>query len=186
MSTATLLFIAFAWGLSLAVNVWIFFRVSGAFFNPAVTLALAVVQIICPIRAVVAFIAQILASITAAGLIKLLTPGDLDVGTRLANGASIPQGFQRRITLMEGLFLEFFMTTQLVLVIFMLGVEKHKSTYLLPLIVGLTVTATLLIGVPFTGASLNPARSFGPDIVTRDFPGYHWIYCMTPHLNCSR
>jgi len=60
----------------------------------------------------------------------------------------------------------------------MVAVEKHKSTFLAPLAIGLTLFVAHLVGIHFTGASLNPARSFGPDLVAGDFPQYHWIYCM--------
>lgn len=72
-----------------------------------------------------------------------------------------------------------FLTAQLVLVVFMAAVEKHKSTFLAPLAIGLTLFTAHLAGIHFTGASLNPARSFGPDLVAGKFPGYHWIYCTT-------
>jgi aquaporin related protein len=70
-----------------------------------------------------------------------------------------------------------FLTAQLVLVVFMLAVEKHKSTFLAPVGIGLTLFVTQIVGVYYTGGSLNPARSFGPDVVLGSFPGYHWIYC---------
>lgn len=46
----------------------------------------------------------------------------------------------------------------------------------------LVYSAELISGVFLTGGSLNPARSFGPDVVTGDFPGYHWIYWVGPGL----
>ena len=73
-----------------------------------------------------------------------------------------------------------FLTAQLVLVVFMLAVEKHKSTFLAPVGIGLTLFVTQIVGVYYTGGSLNPARSFGPDVVLGSFPGYHWIYCSSP------
>ena len=70
-----------------------------------------------------------------------------------------------------------FLTAQLVLAVFMLAVEKHKSTFLAPVGIGLTLFVAEIAGVYYTGGSLNPARSFGPDFVTGSFPSYHWIYC---------
>ena len=178
IETSNLLFIAVAFGLSLIVNIWIFFRVSGGLFNPAITLALAIAQVIKPIRAISLAVSQILAGITAAALISVLTPGPLLVSTRLGGGTSISQGFFHSLQLKSiGLFLEMFLTAQLILMVFMLAVEKHKSTFLAPVGIGLTLFAAHLVGIYYTGAGLNPARSFGPDVVIRDFPGYHWIYC---------
>lgn len=40
-------------------------------------------------------------------------------------------------------------------------------------------------GIPYTGGSLNPIRSFGPDVATADFPGYHWIYWLGPVMGAT-
>jgi hypothetical protein len=48
--------------------------------------------------------------------------------------------------------------------------------------IGLTLFVTQLVGGPFTGASLNPARSFCTAVAARHFPGYHWIYWLGPAL----
>jgi Major intrinsic protein len=69
------------------------------------------------------------------------------------------------------------MTAQLVMVVLMLGVEKAKVTYIAPLAVGLTLFMAEIGSVYYTGGSLNPARSFGPNVVMHSFPSYHWIYC---------
>ena len=71
-----------------------------------------------------------------------------------------------------------FLTSQLVLAVFMLAVEKHKSTFLAPVGIGLTLFSAHLVGVCYTGAGLNPARSLGPEVVVGSFASYHWIYCM--------
>ena len=73
-----------------------------------------------------------------------------------------------------------FLTAQLVLSVFMLAVEKHKATFLAPIGIGLTLFVDHLVGVYYTGCGVNPARSFGPDVVIGHFPGYHWIYCTGP------
>lgn len=92
VNTGSLLFIAFAFGVSLVINVWVFFRVSGALFNPAISLALAVAGVIRPLRAVLLVVSQVLGGITAAALIHGLTPGPLNVGNRLGDGVSVARG----------------------------------------------------------------------------------------------
>lgn len=62
----------------------------------------------------------------------------------------------------------------------MLAAEKHKSTFLAPVGIGLSLFVAEMVGVFFTGGSLNPARSFGPCVVTRNFPKYHYIYWFGP------
>jgi len=58
----------------------------------------------------------------------------------------------------------------------LLAAEKHKATFLAPIGIGLALFIAELLGVYYTGGSLNPARSFGPCVVLADFDGYHWIY----------
>jgi len=64
----------------------------------------------------------------------------------------------------------------------MLAAEKHRGTFLAPIGIGLALFVAELGTVLFTGGSLNPARSFGPDVVTGNFDGHHWIYWLGPAL----
>ena len=75
-----------------------------------------------------------------------------------------------------------FLTAQLVFTIFMLATEKHEGTFIAPVGIGLSLFVAELMGVFYTGGSLNPARSFGPCVVTRTFSSYHWIYWVGPVL----
>lgn len=59
----------------------------------------------------------------------------------------------------------------------MLAVEKSKATFMAPIGIGMALFVTQIAGVYYTGASLNPARSFGPCVAAANFQGYHWIYC---------
>ena len=60
----------------------------------------------------------------------------------------------------------------------MLAAEKHQATFIAPIGIGLALFVAELAGVYFTGGSLNPARSFGPSVVAKSLPGYHWIYSL--------
>lgn len=73
-----------------------------------------------------------------------------------------------------------FLTALLVFVILMLAAEKHQATFIAPVGIGLALFVAELAGVYFTGGSLNPARSFGPSVISGQFPGYHWIYWLGP------
>ncbi|KAM5491430.1 Aquaporin-1 [Microsporum audouinii] len=167
-----LIYISLSFGASLAINVWVFYRITGGMFNPAVTLALALVGAISPVRAGMVAIAQIAGGIAAAGVVSALFPGPLVVQTKLGGGT----------TIVQGLFIEMFLTAELVITILMLAFVKHRATFLAPLGVGLALFIAELSGVYFTGGSLNPARSFGPDVIAGAFPGYHWIYWVGPLL----
>jgi len=171
-NTSNLMFIALAFGLSLMVNVWAFYRVTGGLFNPAVALALFLVGGLSAIRLLVVVISQFLGGIAAAAVVSALFPGPMAVTTTLGGGANVAQG----------LFIEMFLTAQLVFVIIMLAAEKHKSTFLAPIGIGITFFLAELVGVYFTGGSLNPARSLGPAVVDHSFPGYFWIYWLGPLL----
>ncbi|KAK3364631.1 aquaporin-like protein [Lasiosphaeria hispida] len=167
-----LVFIALAFGASLTANVWAFYRVTGGLFNPSVTLALLLVGGLPAVRSVVVVAAQIVGGIAAAGVTSALFPGPLAVETTLGGGASVVQG----------LFIEVFLTAELVFVIIMLAAEKHKSTFLAPVAIGISFFLAELVGVYFTGGSLNPARSLGPAVVNGSFPSYFWIYWVGPLL----
>jgi glycerol uptake facilitator-like aquaporin len=91
-NTASLSYISLAFGFSLAVNAWVFFRVSGGLFNPAVTLGMALIGAMGWVRATLIFIAQILGSLAASGVVDGLFPGPLSVSTTLGGGTSVVQG----------------------------------------------------------------------------------------------
>jgi len=118
------------------------------------------------------FVAQMLGAMASAGVVKALFPGPLAVTTSLSGGTSKAQG----------LFIEMFLTAQLVFTIFMLAAEKHKGTFLAPVGIGLSLFIAELAGVYYTGGSLNPARSFGPCVANHAFPNEHWIYWLGPLL----
>ncbi|GEM08505.1 aquaporin [Rhodotorula toruloides] len=171
-NTSSLLYISCAFGLSLLVSVWIFFKVSGGLYNPAVSLGMGLIGAITWLRVALLVAAQLLGAIAAAAVINALVPGPLNAQTRLAPGMSIARG----------LFLEMFLTALLCLAIFFLAAEKHRGTFMAPVGIGLALWTTQMLGVYYTGASVNPARSFGPDVAVASFPGYHYIYWIGPAL----
>jgi len=167
-----LMYIALSFGFSLAVNAWVFFRISGGLFNPAVTMGMCLVGALPYIRGALLVVAQILGGITAAAICSALFPGPFNLRTNLGGGTSVVQG----------LFIEMFLTAELVFTIFMLAAEKHKGTFIAPVGIGLSLFVAELTGVYFTGGSVNPARSFGPSVVSHKFHSYHWIYWVGPIL----
>lgn len=126
---ARLLYISLSFGISLAVNAWVFFRISGGMLNPAVTLAMALTGAIDWVRAGLVTVTQLMGGIAAAAVADGLTPGPLRVTTSLGGGASVAQG----------LFIEAFLTAQLVITIFMLAGEKHRGTFIAPVGIGLSL-----------------------------------------------
>ena len=103
-SPQVLLYIALSFGFSLMVNVWVFFRISGGLFNPAVTLAMAMTRAIGVFRAVLLLCMQIAGSIFASFIVKVLFPTEFRVRTTLGGGTS----------LVRGVFIEAILTFELV------------------------------------------------------------------------
>ncbi|EXJ82590.1 hypothetical protein A1O3_06403 [Capronia epimyces CBS 606.96] len=165
-------FIALGFGCSVAINVWLFYRVSGGMFNPAVTLTLCLVGAVPATRGCIVVVAQIIGGIAAAGAVSATLPGPMAVNVRLGGDCSITRG----------LFIEMFTTLQLVFSVVMLAAIKSKATFLAPLGIGIALFIGHLLSIYYTGAGINPARAFGPDVVTHSFPGYHWIYWVGPLL----
>jgi aquaporin related protein len=158
-----------------------------------VTLGLCLIGAVGWVRGLLVVIAQILGAIAAAGIVSALFPGPLLVRTTLSTNPAT--------TVQQGVFIEMFLTALLVFTMyvrlassrgpgrlltrihsFMLAAEKHKGTFIAPVGIGLALFVAALAGGYFTGGSLNPARSFGPDVVLGTFEGYHWIYWLGPAL----
>lgn len=88
------------------------------------------------VRGVLLFVTQILGGLTAAALVSCMFPGALTVTTALGGNTSVVQG----------LFIEMFLTAQLVFTIFMLAAEKHKGTFIAPVGIGLSLFIAELTG----------------------------------------
>ncbi|CZS88657.1 related to aquaporin [Rhynchosporium agropyri] len=165
-----LLYISLAFGFSLAVNAWTFFRISGGLFNPAVTVGMYLIGAITIIRAILLFVTQIVAAIAAAAIVSALFTGGLNVSTELSATTTIAQG----------VIIEMLLTMSLVFTIFMLAAEKHTGNFIAPVGIGLALFIAEMTGVFWTGGSLNPARSFAPAVVTKSFASTQWIYWVGP------
>jgi hypothetical protein len=137
-----------------------------------VTLAMVLVRAIPAVRAVCLFVSQMLGALLASVILRYLFPENFNVRTTLGGGAS----------LVQGVFIEAILTAELVFTIFMLAKEKHRATFIAPVGIGLALFIAEMVGVQFTGGSLNPARSFGPCAVTATFDPEHWIYWVGPLL----
>lgn len=88
------------------------------------------------VRGGLIFISQIIGATASSGVVSVLFPGQLNVRTSLGAGTSVVQG----------LFIEMFLTTQLVFTIFMLAAEKHKATFIAPVGIGLSLFIAELSG----------------------------------------
>ena len=161
-SPAGLVEVALAHGLILAVMVSALMRISGH-FNPAVTLGFLAARRIEPMMAGVYVIAQVIGAVAAAYALKASFPDAVFVATR-GGGQSIALD----ITGTQAFTLEVIATFFLAFVIFGTAVDQ-RGPKIGGLAIGLTVTADILAIGPLTGASMNPARSFGPAVASGVF-----------------
>jgi len=162
--------IAFAHGLILAIMVTATMRISGH-LNPAVTAGFLVTRRIEPMMAVVYWIAQLSGAIVAAYVLKSLYPERIVALERLGG-----QSISTDIGMLQAISLEAIATFFLVFVVFGTAVDP-KAPKVGGFAIGLTVTAGILAIGPLTGGSMNPARSFGPAVVSRFFEGQtaYWV-----------
>ncbi|KAF6173345.1 hypothetical protein GIB67_027040 [Kingdonia uniflora] len=161
--------IAITWGLAVMAMVYSVGHISGAHFNPAVTIAFATCRRF-PLKQVPAFIsAQLLGATLASGTLRLLFDGKHDhfVGT-------LPSG-----SIMQSLVLEFIISFYLMFVISGVSTDSRAIGELAGLAVGSTILLNVLIAGPISGGSMNPARSLGPAIVWARFEKI-WIYLLGP------
>lgn len=170
-----LIAVALAHGIILAVMVSALMRISGAQFNPSITLALLVTRKIGGALAGVHIAAQIAGATVAAFALKMLLPLSLTSATRLGG-----QSVSLEVSAGQAIALEAIATFFLAMVIFGTAVDA-KAPKVAGLAIGATIAADILAFGPFTGASMNPARSFGPALASGVFEG-HVIYWVGPIL----
>jgi MIP family channel proteins len=163
--------IALAHGLVLAVLVSAFGAVSGAHFNPAVTVAVRLAGRIEWSRAVMYVVAQLVGALAAGFSLRAIFPesswAPSNIGTP-ALGAGIGLG--------AGIAVEAVLTVVLVLVVFGTAIDA-RAPKIGGLAIGLAVAADVLMGGPLTGAAMNPARWFGPAVAAGAWDNWYvwWV-----------
>uniref|UniRef100_A0A7N0RER7 Uncharacterized protein n=1 Tax=Kalanchoe fedtschenkoi TaxID=63787 RepID=A0A7N0RER7_KALFE len=162
--------IAITWGLAVMVMVYSVGHVSGAHFNPAVTIAFATCKR-HPWKQVPAYMAaQVVGATLAAGTLRLLFEGKEDhfIGTT-------PSGSD-----LQAFVIEFIITFYLMFVVCAVATDSRAIGELAGLAIGAAVVSVML-AVPESGGSMNPARSLGPAIVSGRYECL-WIYLLAPTL----
>jgi aquaporin Z len=169
--------IALAHGIALSVAVNNFGGISGAHFNPAVTCGMLVTGRIKPALAVLYIVAQLMGASIAAITCRDVFPAEAIAATTL--GLPLPAPWASTGTVF---CIEFILTFLLMTSIYGTAVdERGKTVKIGGFGIGLTVTFDILAGGPITGASMNPARSFGPALVSGHWE-WHWMYWLAPIL----
>jgi aquaporin Z len=171
----SLLGIAAAHGLILAIMVTALGHISGGHFNPAVTFGFLITGRIVAGLAAMYWAAQLAGATLAALLLKWIFPNDVVKQFKL--GAPV---LNDRIAVAPGLVLEIVMTFFLVWVVFATAADPRGAfKSIAGFAIGLTIAADILMGGPLTGAAMNPSRAFGPQLVDWEWAD-GWIWYLGP------
>jgi len=162
--------IALTWGLVVMALIFALGRISGAQMNPAVTLSLYAARAF-PLRDVPGYIAaQIAGAFAASFALHLLFPQHAGLG------GTLPAGTQ-----LQSFVLEFLMTGGLVLVILCTAIHPAKHPEFAAVAIGAVIGLEAMFAGPISGASMNPARSIAPAVVSGNLISL-WIYIAAPIL----
>ena len=174
-SGAGIVGIALAHGLALSIAVNAFGGISGAHHNPAVSTGFLLIGRLPPSRFIPYVIVQLAGATVAAASCRALFPAEAVMQAQL--GIPLPAAWASTSVV---LLAEFIMTFLLMTAIIGTAVdERGKGVKIGGFGVGLTVTFDILAGGAVTGASMNPARSFGPALVQGNWL-LHWAYWVAP------
>jgi aquaporin Z len=164
---AEIIGIGLGFGLALLAGIWVVGHVTGAHFNPAVTLAALLDKRISLSDAIGYWVAQF-AGATVGSLIVLAAAGDR------ASVAATATGYE---DLSTAIVVEILLTAVFVWTI--LSVTKQGANHA-PLSIALVLVGVHVVGIPFSGSSVNPARSFGPAVVAGEIGSSLWVYIYAP------
>lgn len=175
------LLIAFAFGLSIVAMAYSIGNVSGCHINPAVSFGMLVSGRMQVGEFVGYIVAQFLGGIAGAGVLVAMFGSNAALG---ANGFG--EASALHIGMGQALLVEIVLTFVFVLAI--LGVtSKIENSSVAGLVIGLTLTLVHILGIPFTGTSVNPARSFGPALLTAGGTALSqvWVFIVAPLVGAA-
>ena len=160
--------VAITFGLVIMAMIYAVGHISGAHFNPAVSFAFAISRHFPWPRLAGYWTAQLLGALAAAAILR----GSL--GNLAHTGATLPSGSQAQSFLWE-----FVLTFFLMFVIMAVATDTRAVGEAAAIAIGGTVGLDAMFGGPISGASMNPARSFGPALVSGDLHAL-WLYIAAP------
>jgi aquaporin-4 len=172
LTSARLLTIALAQGVAYPLFMLAMLRVSGGHLNPAVTFAAMVTRQLSATKAAMYVLAQCAGAVAGAFLLTLIVPG----ATVAGHGTHALAG---KVTTAGGLLTEIVLTFVLVAVVLATTRGALRPASLGLVAVGVSATLGALLAIPVTGASMNPARSFGPALVAGVWND-HWLFWVGP------
>jgi aquaporin Z len=174
--------IALAFGLIIVAMAYSFGNISGCHVNPAVSIGMLINGKITIVDFVGYILAQFLGGIVGAGILKFMTNGLTNAdGSALGLGTNgYGELSAMGITLAQAIVVEIILTFMFVFAV--LGVTSRREySSTAGLVIGLSLTVVHLLGLPFTGTSVNPARSFGPALlVGGEAFSQVWVFIVAP------
>ncbi|WP_105617713.1 MIP/aquaporin family protein [Vallitalea okinawensis] len=165
--------IAFAFGLTVAMLIYTFRKISGANFNPAVSIALWSIKRLSTKDMMLYIASQVIGAILASILLKVMFGNIATLGATLPNDAL----FDNEITV--ALAVELIYTFILMVVILGAAVDNRADDRFGGIAIGITVMVGALIIGPISGGSFNPARSLGPALISGHVSSL-WLYIVFP------
>ena len=179
LTIESILMISLGHGAVIALMVYAFGHVSGAHINPAVTIPMMITKKISVADGIGYIIFQVIGAIIATLSLMAILP---EIGKPVLWGGHGGPSELLNHSVMSGFVVEVILTFFLVLVIFMTAVHKKAPKSVYGASIGGMVFLLHIVGIPLTGASMNPARSFAPAIVTGDagLLEIQWLYWLAP------
>ncbi|XP_047243943.1 major intrinsic protein of lens fiber b [Girardinichthys multiradiatus] len=169
------LHVALCFGLAAATFIQSIGHISGGHINPAVTFAYLIGSQMSFFRAFFYIFAQCLGAVAGAAVLYGVTPGNM-------RGNMAMNMLQPGMSLGMATTVEVFLTMQLVVCVFAVTDERRNGRLgSAALSIGFSVTVGHLVGMYYTGAGMNPARSFAPAVLFRNFIN-HWVYWVGPMI----
>lgn len=175
MSGQDIVAVALANGLAIGVMVTNLGHISGGHFNPAITLGFVATRRITMPLAFVYWLSQFAGATFAALILRWLLKNPSFIG-------AVPHVNTARIGVGSGLVVEIVLSFFLIWAVFATAVDPRGAfKSIAGLAIGLTITIDVFMGGPLTGAAMNPARAFGPELVG-NFWAQGWIYYLGPAI----
>ena len=176
LSIESIIMISLGHGAAIGLMVYAFGHISGAHINPAVTIPMMITKKISVADGIGYIIFQLIGAVVAAFSLKAILP---EIGAKVNFGTQGGPSELLNNSVMAGITVEIILTFFLVTVIFLTAVHKKAPAGIHGISIGGMVFLLHLVGVPLTGASMNPARTFGPAVVS-GFWELHWLYWVAP------
>ncbi len=172
--------IALAFGLILTALVYTIGKVSGCHVNPAISLACLIDGRMKVVDFIYYIIAQVLGGIVGALLLSWFFGGTATLG---ANGYEAASALGKTITMPIAFVLEIILTFVFALVVLSVTKKDSKAN---GIIIGLALTVVHIFGLPFTGTSVNPARSLGPALLQKGVALEQlWVFILAPLVGAA-